>query len=322
MLILLLIWLMVGVSLTWLVSQSRGGSAGLPLAYFLGLSLIHVPGALLYLEGEEFNSMAFVTRVGFQQTIIGTVAFLIGVLIARYASIRHLDQATASGRQEFSRQDVTILDRLAFLYLVTGSICLFLVLPFLRGVASVTAVVASLGSLMIIGACLRIWLAIQSKNRLKFWLTIALVPLFPLATLVLGGFIGSGTYWALAVVTFLFAQSKRRYVYLLLAPAVFFVGLSVFVNYMAARGEIRQLVWYQQAGIGDRIQRIADVFQRFEWLDLANPQHREAITNRLNQNYFIGVAAERLEIGAGRVRLRCHARQNGHSPDSESVVAK
>ena len=33
-----------------LVVQQRLGSVGLPLAYFLALSLIHVPGALLYLE--------------------------------------------------------------------------------------------------------------------------------------------------------------------------------------------------------------------------------------------------------------------------------
>ena len=57
------------------------------------------------------------------------------------------------------------------------------------------------------------------------------------------------------------------------------------MNYMIARNEIRQLVWYQQAEIGDKLQRIADVFQNnFEWLDLSNERHREAIDDRLNQN--------------------------------------
>ena len=62
---------------------------------------------------------------------------------------------------------------------------------------------------------------------------------------ILGGFVGFGTYWILAIVTFILAQSKRRAGYFLLAPIVCFVGLSVFVNYMIARDEIRQLVWYQ-----------------------------------------------------------------------------
>ena len=102
----------------------------------------------------------------------------------------------------------------------------------------------------------------------------------------------------LAIVSFLFAQSKRRLVYFLLAPAVFFGGLSVFVNYMAARYEFRQLVWHQQASIGDRLSRITDSFQHFEWLDLSNLGHRKAIDLRLNQNEFIGIAVERLELGA------------------------
>ena len=84
LLILLLIWLLTGTALMALVVQRRLGSAGLPLAYFLGLTLNHVPGVLLYLDGEELNSAAVVTRIGFEQTIIGMVFFLIGVVIARY----------------------------------------------------------------------------------------------------------------------------------------------------------------------------------------------------------------------------------------------
>ena len=64
---------------------------------------------------------------------------------------------------------------------------------------------------------------------------MALLPVLPLVTLVQGGFLGGGTIWAITIVAFLFAQSKRRLVYVFLAPAVFFGGLSVFVNYMAAR---------------------------------------------------------------------------------------
>ena len=76
---LILIWLAVGISLAWLVNQKQRGSAGLSLAYFLGLSLIHVPGALIYLDAGESDH----TRIGFEQTIIGMVAFLGGVMLAR-----------------------------------------------------------------------------------------------------------------------------------------------------------------------------------------------------------------------------------------------
>lgn len=292
MLTLLLIWIILGGALTWLVSCGRGGSVGLPLAYFLGLSLIHVPGALLYLEGEELNSMALATRIGFEDTIIGMAAFLTGALIARYASVSLLP-ATSSWPAH-ARQ-VSSSEKLVPVYLVIGGICYFVILPVLGGVPSITAIVASLASLIIVGICLSFWIAIQARNRLRFAFTLALVPMFPLATLIQGGFISFGTFWALAIITFLFAQSKRRLGYIVAAPAIMFLGISVFVNYMAARDEIRKLVWYEQAGIGARINRIADAFREFEPFDLSNWNHRKAIDDRLNQNLFVGIAADRLE---------------------------
>src|SRR5262249_33826760 len=263
---LLLIWLAVGISLTWLVSQKRRSSAGLPLAYFLGLSLIHLPGALLYLDAGESNY----TRIGFEQTIIGMVAFLFGVTIARCVFVTGSGQKASAGRPPGSiSQSFTGLDRLALLYLVVGAAAYFVLLRVAALIPSATAFVAPLGSLIMVGACLRLWVARESRNWVKFWSTMVLLPVLPLATVIQGGFLNFGTYWVLAIVTFVFAQSKRRVGYFLLAPVVGFVGLSVFVNYMVARNEIRQLVWYQQAEIGDKLQRIADVFQNnFEWLDL------------------------------------------------------
>jgi hypothetical protein len=291
----LLIWFAVGIGLTCIVCRGRKGSAGMPLAYFLGLSLIHVPGAILYLDADGSN----VTRIGFEQTTIGAVAFLVGVIIARYAFVRPLGQQASAGQtQDFTHLRVTTLDRLALLYVLVGSVVFFALMPLVASIPSATAIVSPLGSLILVGACIRLWVASESRNWLKFWSTMALLPVLPLATLIQGGFLGFGTGWALAIITFVFAQSKRKLIYFLLAPAVFFGGLSVFVNYMAARGEFRQLVWYQQVSIGDRLSRVADIFRDFKWLDLSNFEHRKAIDDRLNQNQFIGIAVQRLELGA------------------------
>jgi hypothetical protein len=43
--------------------------------------------------------------------------------------------------------------------------------------------------------------------------------------------------------------------------------------------------------------RIADVFFNFEWFDASNQKHRSAIDDRLNQNWFVGAAVDRLETG-------------------------
>jgi hypothetical protein len=294
MLILLFVWLSIGIGLTWLVSRPQGRSAGLPLAYFLGLSLIHVPGALLYADGDELNSTV-VTRLGFEQTIIGMAAFLGGVIIARYAFAS--ERWARNGGRTFTYQWFPAIDRLAFLYLCAGCVFYFGVLPFARNIPSATSIVSAIGSLIIVGACLRLWVANESRNRRRFFFGMAMLPLLPLATLIQGGFLGYGTYWALAILAFLFAQSKSKIAYILLAPVVCFVGLSVFVNYMAARNEIRQLVWDEQVGIGDRVQRVANIFQNFELLDLSNWRHREVIDARLNQNALVGAAVARLESG-------------------------
>jgi hypothetical protein len=294
MLILLSIWLAVGIGLMWMVGQRERGSAGLPLAYFLGLSIIHI-GAMLALDGEELNSL---TRDGFEQTVIGMIAFLVGVITARYAFVPAPRQRTgASPAQGISPQSLGELNRLALLYLCIGGFVYFAVMPFVGSIPSATALVSPLGSLLLVGACLRFWIANESANWPKFWSTMVLLPLLPVTTLTQGGFLGFGTMWAVTIAAFLFAQSKRKMAYIFAAPAAFFIGLSLFVNYMAARDDIRQLVWYEQASLGDRLQRIADVFVNFEWLDLSNWRHREAIDRRLNQNFLIGVAAARLESG-------------------------
>src|SRR5262245_2428075 len=202
MLILLSIWPAVGIGLT--VCQGRRTSAGLPLAYLLGLCLIHVPGAIVYLDAEEGNA----TKVGFEQTTIGIVAFLVGVIIAKYAFVRPLGkQASAAQTENFTPRRIAALDRLAVLYLIVGGIVSFAALPLAARIPSATAFVAPLGSLMIVGICVRLWVAIESRNWLKFWSTMALLPLLPLATLIQGGFLGRGTGWGVAIVSFLLAQS-------------------------------------------------------------------------------------------------------------------
>jgi len=288
MLILLLIWLAVGI---WLATQRQ--SAGLPLAYFLGVSLVHVPGAMVHLDSEEWD----LTRLGFEQTVIGMVAFLIGVIAARYAvSVARSAERASSQMQDLTPQALVRLERIGLYYVFIGIIAFFVVMRL--NIPAVSAVFFTLSSLIVVGVCLRLWVAQQQRNSLKLWLTVALLPLLTLATVIQIAFMSFSISWLLTIGSFLFAQSRRRLGYFLLAPVVCFVGLSVFVNYIAARVEIRQLTWYQGASVDDRLQRIADTFRNFDWFDGSNLRHRTAIDDRLNQNFFVGVAIARLESGA------------------------
>ena len=156
-LVLLLIWLVTGAALVALAVQRQLGSAGLPLAYFLGLTINHVPGVLLYLDGEELNSAAVVTRIGFEQTVIGMVAFLIGVAIARYFLVTAcIPHKGAGSPKDFGFQR-NAWDQLALICLAIGAVAYFIFIPLLSSIPSATSIISSLGSLVIVGACLRFW---------------------------------------------------------------------------------------------------------------------------------------------------------------------
>jgi len=294
--LLLLIWVGIG---TLLVLGTRGGagSAGLPIAYFLGLSLIHVPGAFFLLDSERSDVVSLWTRSGFEQTIIGMSAFLIGVVIARLPAGFMPRSVQPNAPQTLSCMNLDAVNRLALLYVSVGLIMYFVLGRFISNIPSAGAIAGSVGSLIITGICLRLWAARESGNTGRFWSTLGFLPMLPLGTVTLGGFLGFGTAWVLTIVSFLFSGAKRRAPYLLLAPAAFFLGLSLFVNYWAARNDIRQLVWYQPAGLSERLQRIVVMFDNFEWLDLSNDKHRDAITERMNMNWLVGVAVDRLDSG-------------------------
>jgi hypothetical protein len=297
MLTLFVIWCAVGIGLVWLSGRS---SAGIPLAYFLGLSVIHVPGAILDLGVTDVSLNAFATRVGFEQTVIGMVAFLCAVMVARFTAFRQHPgrRALVEAPHVLPPDQAAAVDRRALLYLGLGGIAYFVLLPLLGGIATITAIIASLGSLIIVGLCLRLWAASETRNSWKFWSTIILLPLLPLVSVVQSGLISYGTSWVLAIASFIVCQSKRRFGYVLIAPVVIYIGLSVFVSYMSARNEIRAVVWNHKLELSERIQTVEDaVLRSLAWFDPSNLKHRELIASRLNQNLFTGVAARRFDSG-------------------------
>ena len=76
-----------------------------------------------------------------------------------------------------------------------------------------------------------------------------------------------------------------------------YLGLNVFVNYFTHRKEIRQEVW-GGAPLEERIDVTLDVVREFSWFDPDNRAQAAAFDARLNQNYFAGLAAARIEQGS------------------------
>jgi hypothetical protein len=80
-----------------------------------------------------------------------------------------------------------------------------------------------------------------------------------------------------------------------------YLGLSVFVTYMRDRTEIRATVWGEQS-LADRFERLSATVTTLEWFDPGNFHHLQRIDGRLNQNWLVGAAVNRLRETDGYAR--------------------
>ncbi len=277
----LLVWLGLFAALVvFVVGRPREGG-GLVLAYALGMALIHIPGLLPFLD-PSYVLGAYETRVGIHLTLIGMAAFVAGAWMAKASDgpIRPLPPPPRT------------FERFGLWALATGVVSYFIVLPVAARVPSLTAIVSPLGTLLVLGLWLRLYSATLRDEPVKVGQTLLVLPILPMATLSTAGFIGYGIYWVISVVAFQFVIARRRLWFYISAPIVVFLGLSLFVAYMGDRTGIRDLVWNERASLGDRLERVSEIFTHFRPLDLNSPDHVAALNDRLNQNFLVGAGVE------------------------------
>jgi hypothetical protein len=297
MLGLLIVWAALLATLVGLViGRGREGGA-LTLSYFLGVSLIHVPGALAFLGpvpvvGHWGLGDRYATELGFEMAVIGMAAFVAGATLARI-----IDWRRAAASPWMLQGQAQAFQRVGRRALTVGALAFFVLLPLAGLLPSMTALVSALATLLIVGLWLVVYGAVLDADPRRLWLTLALLPLLPLATLVTGGFIGYGICWMLSVVAFLFVIVRQRVWFYLAAPLVAYLGLSLFVTYMGQRSAIREIVWQQQAGIVERLDRVSKIATEFQFFDFRYSTHLTALDDRLNQNAYVGRAIERLASG-------------------------
>lgn len=290
MLILLLIWLALLTVLVMLVMGLARSVGALTLAYFLSLSLIHVPGVLLFFgSGPQFFDESQL-KLGFEITLIGMAAFIFGACLAR-------GRATGAdaSRQDAKLQTTNVTEVLntGWRVLVIGAIAYLFLVPIFSRIPSINAVTAAMSTLFVIGLWMQFHAAKITGDRRRLAKTFATLPILPVVSLTTAGFMGHGVSWVLSVLSFVFVIVRRR-VYLLLAfPIILFLGLSVFVTYMGQRQDIRKVVWNQDTSIAQRVSTITGIVTNFEFLNLDSYDHRYALFSRLNQNLFVGVGAKR-----------------------------
>jgi hypothetical protein len=276
----LLIWGALLVGLVYLVLDKRGKSGALTLAYFLTFSVGHIPGVLGYLDPGFAPFLREATRVGLDATLIGMAAFCIGAAVAA----RVLPLRPAKARAYGQMASAEFFSRVGWRMLAIGTLTYFLVVPLAALVPSLTAITSVTALLLILG----FWLKLYAADRKQTLLTLAMMPLLPLSTLVTGGFLGYGTVWILEIVSFHFVIARRRiWFYIAGLPAIF-LGLSLFVTYAQVRNEIRAVVWNENTGVFERLEKVSRLYTEFQFLDLSNSDHQLVLDGRLNQNWLVG----------------------------------
>jgi len=291
MILLIALWLTLLVALIVFAIGKPGEGGGLTLAYFLGLSLIHLPGAYVYLDSSILLPSQAETESGFLLTVSGLAAFTIGAILVRLTDKEQIVE------DNINADDSQKLNQFGLRLIAIGAVSYFVILPFASYFSSLTAVVGGFGALLLLGIWVRFYVAVNARSWRQMSGLIAALPALPLSTLVTGGFIGYGIYWIISVGCFLFAIVRRRLIIVVASPFIAYLGLSLFVGYMAERNAIRDLVWSDESTFGERADRVFRIFSNFEFLNIGNEQHVVAIDGRLNQNVFVGLAINRHRDG-------------------------
>jgi hypothetical protein len=268
--------------LLWLLRRDRI-SLGLPVAYLYSLLLIHVPGAFAHAVGRDLFLHSDLVEMAMRFTALGSVCFVLGVWWAR------LWRPAIPIRRDVDRR------RFGLFCLIGGWICVYALSP-LYDIPSFNAVGEKGGAIWMLGVLLGLQSAFQRGDRKWILIWVGALLVFPVGMLVAGGFLSYGSA-AIILACSALTVSTQRYWKVVLGIAVFtFVSLSIFVTYFEHRTEIRKQVW-GGAPLNARIDSVVDAFTNFQLFDPSDEHHLVALNQRLNQNYYVGLAARRIERG-------------------------
>jgi hypothetical protein len=292
-----LAWLAIAVFL--LIRHWRTGTGvGLLLGYVIGFGAIHWLATALDMLPWFDHDYPDTVAEGMRLSTIGLLTFAGGVELAgwmmdrRRAALEGIDQADGGDESDHAHLD----PRVVTLYLVAGLLIQLVLFPLARGIATVTALLATGSTLVVAGVSLKCWNAWQRGDgwTLVAWLIASMIlPFFTVAT---QGFLGYGLAAMMAIYAFVAAFYGPRVKVLLAAAVLAYLGLSVYVTYMRDRAEIRSVVW-SGSSLADRAERLNQTISEMEWFDPGEPDHLVRVEHRLNQNFLVGAAVQ--YIGAG-----------------------
>ncbi len=284
---LVAVWILTVAIVIVAQRRRKTPGAGLVLAYLLNLSLNHLIGGAIYLLPGFQSQDARLTELGFAESTYGAAAFAAGALVIAPWLLRRKPSAQSG----FASGEVNPL--LPKALMGCGAFLYVLSMTSLGTLPSASAIISTGPQLVVAGLVLLCWRAWRERKpmRVAGWMAVSL--LLPITTVLTSGFLGYGIVAILTVMTFAIGLVSSPWKVLAGGTALTYLGLSLFVSYMRDRSEIRKSVWGEES-YENRLSRVSETMSTFEWFDVNNHKHLERVDDRLNQNYLVGAAVNRL----------------------------
>ena len=280
------------VLLLWLLRRN-GPSFALPFAYLSLLLLNHIPGAVAPLMDREISGHLSEVAEGIRLTAIGVVSFLIGVWYARRQT-----QEQRLSPQPPSRDSIFPEDRAFWIFCLLGGWLFTFGLTPLRNLPSIGAVIYNGGAIWMLGVLLGLRWSVRNKRRGWTFIWFTCLAVYPAMILLTAGFFSYGATAALVVVCGLTVAGRAFARVFVAIGLTIYLGLSLFATYFEARDRIRNVVW-SGASMERRLDAVSEIATGWKWFDATDQLILLGFDLRLNQNYFVGLAAQ--NINARRV---------------------
>lgn len=293
------VWLATACYLVIRHWRSSGG-VGLLLTYVLSFGVIYCLAAALQLLPWFVTRNARLVAVGMQEAGMALLAFAVGAelgaLVAARANKRRAPiLADASGRAWPSETQLADPRGVRFL-LIVGFFVYAALSRIVGPIPSLAALLSTGSAVFVMAIGLEVWNAWQMGRiwPLRGWLTLALG--LPLLTIITQGFLGYGFAAMLTVFAFAASFIRPRWKVLTGAVLIGYLGLSVYTTYMRDRNDIREVVW-GGSSLGERAAQLKDTLVNFEWFNPYNELHLQRVDKRLDQDFLVGAAVTRLDLG-------------------------
>ncbi|NDA48302.1 MAG: hypothetical protein EBY21_13730 [Alphaproteobacteria bacterium] len=274
--------------LTVLLVRRAPVTLALPLSYIINLLLIHLPGAYAYaISGGQYSGMRHSTgaiSTGIMLTAVAAICFLIGCSI----SILNVRNTGFTKSWFYSGLDSSFVS----FCLVSGWFLSFGV-GVLRAVPTLGAAIYFGSAIWMLAAMTSLATAVTNRSPVKILIWLAILFAYPFIVLTISGFMSYGTTAVIIVGSLAVVRIRSALQSILIIMALGYIGISGFVNYFESRTELRSTLW-SGAGFGERVGAVVNAFSALETFNPDNPRHMRALTIRLNQNEFVGLAAELL----------------------------